>query len=132
MPYAEWDERLSIGIEAIDGQHKRLIQMLNDLDDAYDSADRQAAAAECLLKMKAYSIEHFADEEAYMERIGYPDLKTHREEHAVFIGKVSDYEAGQIISYTPYQDMLRFLKDWLLAHIEGSDQKIAEYAEGSD
>jgi hemerythrin len=66
MPYAEWNDELSNAIEKIDGQHKVLIQTLNDLNDAYGSPDRQSAAGTCLVKMKDYLKEHFSEEEQFM------------------------------------------------------------------
>ena len=127
MPFAEWSDDLSVGIEKIDGQHQDLIQILNDLHDAYDLPDRQGAAEACLLKMREYMGQHFADEEQFMKEIGYPELQAQEEQHRSFADRVADYEVGQISSYTPYQDMLDFLKEWFDHHISTYDRELADY-----
>ncbi|MCK5520090.1 MAG: hemerythrin family protein [Candidatus Marinimicrobia bacterium] len=128
MAYAEWNDGLSIGIQNIDNQHKRLIEILNELYEANDSPDRELAAAACLRSMVNYAKEHFKDEEEYMEFINYPDLEHQKEEHKIFIAKIADYETAQtILSYTPFQDMLDFLKDWVINHIKGKDQEIGNF-----
>ncbi len=127
MPYAQWSDSLSIGVKAIDDQHKQLVQMLNDLCDAFDSPDRENVVATCLSKMKKYSQEHFTDEEQLVKDNNYPEIEAHIKEHEIFIEKVSAYKAAQIEQYLPFQDMLEFLKSWLVEHITESDQKIAAF-----
>jgi len=130
MPFAEWSDELSIGIESIDSQHKELIEALNNLNDAYDSPNRQRAAETCLTKMKDYMREHFADEEQFMKDIDYPGIETQKREHRQFTDKVSDYDVAQISLYTPFQDMLDFLKEWFVDHIKTNDKKIADHLNG--
>jgi len=124
LPFFEWNDNLSIGIANIDNQHKQLFQMLNQLNDISDSSEKQEAAYSCLIKMKKYSEEHFMDEEIFMMTTNFPELDAHKKEHEAFIEKISGYEAAQKISYIPYDDMVNFLKEWLILHIQGSDMKI--------
>jgi hemerythrin len=127
MTFAEWSDDLSLGTEKIDNQHKELLCILNDLHDVYDTANRQSAAEACLMKMKNYMKVHFTDEEQFMKDIGYPEIQAQKEEHKAFTDKVSDYDIMQIMSYTPYQDMLSFLKEWFINHIIANDMKIADF-----
>ena len=132
MTYVEWNNNLSIGITNIDNQHKRLFEILNELHDANNSPDRETVAAACLRNMVSYAEEHFRDEEEYMEFINYPEIECQRKEHKIFIDKISDYERAQtLMSYTPFQDMLDFLKDWIVNHLQGKDQEIGAFLRNS-
>jgi len=130
MTIAEWSNDLSVGIEKIDNQHRELIRLLNDLGDAFNSPNRQSVAEVCLMKMRDYMEQHFSDEEKLMEDADYPEISTQKKEHKRFRDKVALYEIGKIISYTPYQDMLDFLKRWFTNHFKTHDKKLADYLAG--
>ena len=68
---------------------------------------------------------HFAREEKFFAQTGYPGALLHKQEHDNLTRQVVDvqhkYAAGA--SATLSLDVLHFLKDWLIQHIQGSDQK---------
>ena len=72
----QWDESLSVGINVIDAQHKRIVQYINELATARDNGDR-ATIGKVLDGMIDYTVTHFAFEESLMERAGYPILREH-------------------------------------------------------
>ncbi|MBQ1657740.1 MAG: hemerythrin domain-containing protein, partial [Rhodocyclaceae bacterium] len=63
MEALQWNEVLATGIEEIDDQHKRLLEILNQLRVAAERRERKEATAEVLQQMLDYTIYHFDYEE---------------------------------------------------------------------
>jgi hemerythrin len=128
MALIEWDESLSVNVEELDGQHRRLIGLINDLNDAMKRGQGKEGLAVIIGELSSYAGDHFATEEKYFDRFAYPDSRRHKSEHTDFVRKVTDFkgefDSGQLA--LSVQVML-FLKDWLKGHILGSDKKYGPY-----
>jgi hemerythrin len=128
MPLFKWSEALSVGDDAIDSQHQRMVEMINGLYDAMERQEEADAVEKLVVGLQAYAQEHFAEEERTMERIGFPDLAAHRAQHAAYIRQIQEYEQSMQAGSTPNAlEMSRFLCNWLLEHIKGLDQQYAPY-----
>ena len=128
MPEYTWQPFLSLGVEELDAQHKRLIAIANDFLDAARSGQADRAVRHAAAALLAHADEHFADEEAYMASIGYPDLDAHREKHRDLHTRAADLvqrlEASETVEPRTV-DVL--IKTWLLEHILGTDLEIAAF-----
>ena len=73
-----------------------------------------------------YTIEHFLDEEEYMESIGYEGLEAQKRAHEAFVDKLEniDYDEIENNSQEYLQKLLEFLLGWLINHILYTDKKI--------
>ena len=80
-----WQERFNIGVSFIDEEHKKLFSILNKLFE-YSKEDEKSqwACQEGIKYFKGHALKHFADEETYMESIGYKGLDRHRDIHKSF------------------------------------------------
>lgn len=128
MALFTWNESLSVKIESIDKQHKKLIDMINDFYDNIASRSNKDNISSLLASMKKYTLEHFTGEEEYMKKYGYPEFESHKMEHELFIMKVNDLEekfnAGKLVLSL---EVTVFLKDWLKKHIMGTDKKYTDF-----
>lgn len=80
-----WNDRFNIGVEVIDKEHKRLFKIINKLYEFKDEeVSSQWACQEGIKFFKKHALEHFADEEKYMESIGYEWLEQHKFLHKGF------------------------------------------------
>jgi hemerythrin len=128
--FVEWDDRYSVGIPAIDNQHKELLNITNNLYNACLKGEDEARAyfREVIRAAFDYVRFHFSAEEKIMFRVHYPDFAAHKQEHEVFVKKiladVVTFEQGK--TFVP-NAFVRFLRDWVLAHIAVSDKKYSEY-----
>jgi hemerythrin len=131
MPFINWDNSYSVNIPGIDRQHQKLIQMINDLNDAMRQGKGNDVVGKLIRELVSYTETHFRNEEDYFERFGYPDTAAHTLEHANFVKKIAqfedDYHSGHLSLSI---DIMRFLSDWLLRHISGSDMRYAPYLIG--
>lgn len=129
MSYPDWAIVLDIGEPVIDKQHKQLFAIANDLMAAIGRGEGEAALKDVFERLKAYTRYHFTEEEAFMERIGYPDRDAHVAEHVLLLIRVNTLwrliENDQII--TP-DGVSLFINDWIVEHIMHKDALIGEYA----
>lgn len=81
----EWNERYNIGVELIDREHEKLFHILNKLYEVGRQKEKSHwACQEAVKYFKDHTLQHFADEEDYMESIAYTGLKTHKRIHKNF------------------------------------------------
>jgi hemerythrin len=126
----EWTNRYRIGIPLIDGQHKKLIDMTNELYTGCLEGDEAANAR--FLKTIHDAVDyvrfHFTTEEKILERINYPGIAAHKKEHENFIKEilvqVQAFQEGK--KFVPNL-FVRYLRDWVLTHIAVSDKLYAVY-----
>lgn len=123
MAFMVWQETLSVGVETIDRDHRLLIDLINQLHEAQDTAQAHDMVGSVLNVLLEYTERHFAAEERLMERGGYPHLDQHRAEHSRLAGRVREmkqlYDGGEygVVG----SEMLRFFTQWLANHIVSVD-----------
>jgi len=129
MPLMTWTANLSVGVPDLDAQHKQLIGLVNELHDAMAKGLGKAVLQPLLDKLVRYTLTHFSAEERYMAQSGYGALPAHKAEHERLTHTVQDfkrrYDSGQTMLTV---EVMTFLKDWLLSHIQGTDRQYAPRA----
>ncbi len=132
MPLMEWRKDFEVGIESMDDQHRRLVDLINELHDAMKVGRGDEKVGTVLDALIQYTKTHFTAEEALMEAHGYPDLGAHHEKHQELINQVlllrqghRNHRLGVGISTSV------FLRDWLSRHIQGTDRKYAQHIQQS-
>ncbi len=127
-----WTSELSIGNKNIDKDHKKLIEVFNDLVDLIALNKSREEFAKILSKMTDYSLEHFRKEEAYMEQFNYPELKEHREYHNDYTLKVAMYNFNFLGPGSPDpKEIIEFLGKWWRNHILNIDRQYENFKKES-
>ena len=75
-----------------------------------------------------YTVYHFATEEAFFDKYGYPALASHKKEHETLRKQATELSEGfsrgePVIS----AETMTFLKNWLYHHIMVSDKKFGPF-----
>jgi hemerythrin len=130
MKKIAWDDSLSIGIDAIDGQHQTWIARYNNVVDAIGSPGSTAPVVSTLDFLIDYTELHFATEEGFMRESGYPSLEAHRAKHEELRQAVADLgddfeEEGS--TYALGEAVETLLGNWLIDHIQSTDQFFGAY-----
>ncbi len=125
MAYMEWTRELEFGIPVIDEQHKRIVQFINELDDACRT-NNAAETKHVMEGLLDYTITHFEFEESLQEKAGYPFLKAHRRIHEIFMKKVADIRERSAKGENVGPELLILLKGWLASHIKSEDRDYVE------
>jgi hemerythrin-like metal-binding protein len=127
----DWKDEYSVGIESIDQQHKKLINLINMLQTSVDYSTGEEFERECLAAVVDYTKTHFVYEEGLMSQYGYPDFEAHKAQHQKMINKVDELlSAYEERPESAMQDTLDFLKQWLIRHINGTDKQYSEFLLG--
>jgi hemerythrin-like metal-binding protein len=126
--FVVWKDDYSVGIESIDEDHKKLLNLINNLQTAIHYHTGEQFERQALDELVNYTKYHFSREEELMEKFGYPELEAHRAEHARMIEKVGvfieQYEQKQ---YEALEEVAEFLKNWLVNHINGTDKRYSAF-----
>lgn len=128
MAFIDFTDNLKINIPLIDEQHKKLIAMINELNDAMRTGKGKDALGKILNGLVAYTKSHFALEETLMQKHNYPAFSEHKKEHTALCDQVLAFgkkfeanEPGVAVQ------VCTFLKEWITTHIQGTDKKYAPF-----
>lgn len=123
MPFITWQASLNTGVESIDSQHKVLVRIINDLAKANAAGEGHTVLVGIFNDLVDYTHTHFNDEESLMKEHDYDDFSEHRAEHRRFTDQIEmhaqRFEAG---SLKVDDNLLTYLKSWLLTHIMSTDR----------
>jgi hemerythrin len=123
-----WTDDLSVGIRLIDEQHRVLLGLINELHAGMRARKSDAVLVGVVKRLKEYTVKHFGQEEEYFDRYGYPETAAHKELHAKLVQQVLDFETALKSGKTKVtMDIMRFLKDWLVKHIMGTDKRYTAF-----
>jgi hemerythrin len=123
MSFMSWEDRFSVGVASIDTQHRKLIDMINELHDARLKGKSSEALGHIFGELATYTVEHFAYEERLFEQTRYPATIAHKAEHEALRNKVKELQTameGQKYPFT--MELMDFLREWLQKHILGTDK----------
>jgi len=127
IPYVTWKDFYSVGDPSIDAQHKQIIGAINELYEAMQKGKDRAVLKPILDRLLQYTLAHFEHEEQVMQEHEYPDFTQHKALHGMIRQKTMDLcEHAYLVTG---HDLLRFLKDWWVGHIQGQDKKYSPYLE---
>jgi hemerythrin len=93
MPLLDWKDSYSVGVEAVDHEHRELIDLINTLHEELTASGgettRRDASAIFGDIYKGIS-SHFALEEKFMREHGYDQLSDHKNDHERLLDELRD------------------------------------------
>jgi hemerythrin len=125
MGLLHWEKRYSVGIEAVDHEHRELVDLVNRLyDEARARGSKIAALGFFGDLFKAISA-HFALEERFMRERGYDQLMQHKNDHERLLDEIrdimEDYETTDLFDE---QLLAQRLDAWFSRHFETHDARL--------
>ena len=128
MSIIQWSNFFSVGIAEIDDQHKKLIEMLNELYDGITECHGEEAVNDVVPKLVNYTKEHFVAEEKFMIDIDYPDFNKHFQKHYKLAEEAEHFkdmlERGEHVNYL---ELAILISDWLKDHILEDDRSFGKF-----
>lgn len=125
MALLQWKSEYSVGIDAIDHEHKELIDLINRLhDELSTTGDANSVSAFFGDVFKAISA-HFALEEQFMRQRDYDQLREHKSDHERLLDEIRDMmdefegnvEAGRV-------SLAKKLDGWFSRHFDTHDSRL--------
>ena len=134
MTYFAWLDDYTVGDAVLDGQHRKLIDLMNAvyaLLQEPEAARDQRRIENIFSGLAAYIVEHFSYEEERMAAMGYPadKLAAHRQEHNGLVKHVRGYQAKVLAGEQEgLKELLPYLYgEWLIHHICEQDRDYTPY-----
>jgi hemerythrin len=126
----KWTSALEIGHDVIDSQHIELFGLFDKFVDGCAKGQGKDSLVELHQSIQVYVENHFRDEEALMEKSGYPGLEQQKREHLKFSREVT--ELGETISrqgvtLIELVQTNKLLVNWLRSHVQNVDQAFGDY-----
>jgi len=126
-----WREEYSVGYEEFDDQHKKLISIINEIQPLLNNDDigdekLYVEISDVLSKLLDYTEYHFESEEELFGKYDYKHTAEHKELHHRFFMKITELLANLVLDEDLRGIVSKtdaYLKEWLLSHIQGADQK---------
>jgi hemerythrin-like metal-binding protein len=126
VPAVQWSDTYALGIEQMDATHREFIVLLNAVVDA---ADEQVL--ETLDAFIAHTVEHFAQEDGWMEETKFPPLHCHAAEHANVLGIMREVRGMVADGKTEIGRVLaREMAPWFDIHASSMDAALASWLRG--
>ena len=129
--FVKWKDSYSVGVESIDNDHKKLLGMINQLQTAAHYSTDDTMVETILNELIDYTKYHFSREEGLMTESNYPNTQQHKQQHVEMITQVERFicEYRKNGTHT-IDDVIQYLKSWLINHINGCDQDYSPYLKG--
>lgn len=128
MDLIKWRESYETGISSMDMQHRKLIELINELYKELRKEESYQSVEDILAEMTTYAEKHLQVEESILETNDYPDYANHiaihqsyRDQLTVLLAESkNDHEKTVNNTYA-------FLRQWWMGHIVGEDKKYGEF-----
>lgn len=124
-----WQDRFNIGVEVIDREHKKLFNVLNKLFAFGKEEEKsQWVCQEAIKYFRDHALQHFSEEEEYMQSINYAGFETHKHIHNNFREKTLPTLESELIrtnySMEAVEHFLGVCAGWLIGHTLIEDHAI--------
>jgi hemerythrin len=122
----QWQDSMSVGVTILDDQHKKFIEILNILISKV--SDSQESIKTTFQGIDDYIKFHFQTEEDFFNKYNYPDTEDHKKAHTDFIQKIASIREKFITDPISSKfELVDFLENWLIDHIQNKDKKYTEF-----
>jgi hemerythrin len=90
MSLINWRDDFSLGIDAVDHEHREMIDLINDLDKVMKDGASHATVVQTLGEIYARISAHFALEEKMMRDAAYTEYASHKQDHEALLDDLLD------------------------------------------
>lgn len=132
LPRLEWRDSYSVGVAAIDYEHRELIRLLNAIIDTLEAGGEVEPVLDFLGEVNASISAHFALEEQIMREQGYDEYGDHKSDHEHLLDDIREImDAFSDGSYANRRDALALrLRDWFVEHSKTRDARLHKHLHG--
>ena len=123
-----WDEILSVGVDEIDEDHRKLLNIFNMLNHSVMAEESSDYLAATLAELINCTVWHFSHEERLMLKHRYEGIEEHKAEHQELIKSAKELQQEILQADKPVVDEhIEFLERWLTEHILTADLRLGSY-----
>jgi hemerythrin len=125
MGLLHWEKRYSVGIEAVDHEHRELIDLINRLYEEARARGSKVAVLGFFGDLFRAISAHFALEERIMRERGYDQLVQHKNDHERLLDEIRDImEDYEMTDLFDEELLAQRLDAWFSRHFESHDARL--------
>lgn len=125
MSLIEWKDEFSVGVAAVDHEHRELIALINELHDMLGTGATGEQVVETLGEIFAQISAHFALEEKIMRETEYDGYSAHKLDHEALLDELRDIMDRVEFEGRFDEDRLsREMEHWFSEHFRTHDAKL--------
>ncbi|MFY9624264.1 MAG: bacteriohemerythrin [Rhodoplanes sp.] len=124
MALLEWKDRYSVGIAAVDHEHKELIDLINRLYDQWVKGGPRGSVEGFFGDLYKGISAHFALEERFMRERGYDQLTAHKNDHERLLDEIRDIMDDFVDEEQTASALSGRLEAWFSRHFETHDARL--------
>lgn len=123
-----WGQILSVDVDEIDEDHRKLLDIFNILNHSLVDGESPNYLAAVLKELINCTIWHFSHEERLMLKYGYAEIEEHKAMHQELIkgARELQHKILQMDKSVSEEDVV-FLERWLTEHILTDDRRLGDY-----
>jgi hemerythrin len=126
-----WDRSLSVDVDEVDEDHRRLVELFNVLVHALADGEAADYVEAVLDELISCTVWHFKHEERLMLKYRYEGLSEHREEHEGLIASARELQQKYLQGGREVSSVdVGYLEHWLTGHILSADMKMGTFLAG--
>jgi hemerythrin len=123
-----WGDILSVEVDEIDEDHRKLVNIFNILNHAVSERESPEYLAAVLEELINCTVWHFSHEERLMLKHGYREMEAHKVEHQALIRSARKLQQELLQVNKPVaEEEIVFLERWLTEHILTFDMRLGSY-----
>ncbi|MCB1830439.1 MAG: hemerythrin family protein [Chromatiaceae bacterium] len=123
-----WDKMLSVQVDEIDEDHRRLVELFNILIHSVADGDAKNYIEAVLEELISCTVWHFRHEERLMLKYGYASFAEHKTEHQELIESARALQQKFLQEGKPVtSEDITFLEHWLTGHILTADMQLGTF-----
>lgn len=125
MSLLKWKPEYSVGVAAVDAEHREMIDMINDVYARLGEAADAETIEACLEEIFSSISLHFALEERVMQDNDYAEYEEHKEDHEELLDEIRDLMDAFIDDREEGARRLqKRLSDWFGRHFASFDARL--------
>jgi hemerythrin-like metal-binding protein len=122
------DHVLTVGIDEIDDDHRKLVNLFNIINHSVTEGVAEDYVEAVLEELINCTVWHFSHEERLMLKYGYEGLDEHKAEHQDLINSVRELQQKYLqMGKLEKKEDLEYLEHWLTEHILTADNRLGSY-----
>ena len=123
-----WSHILSVEVDEIDEDHRKLVNIFNILNHSVMERVSPEYLAAVLEELINCTVWHFSHEERLMLKYGYKEIDEHKAAHQELIKGARELQQEILQADKPVADEhIEFLEQWLTEHILTADMRLGSY-----
>ena len=123
-----WAKDLELGVEALDAEHRLMVDLVDDLEGTLAAPEDRERAAATIRRLLAFTQIHFRAEDLLMRLHAYAGHQAHAVEHSQLAEQLSELQEAHSRGDLPVtREIVAALREWLGGHIRTQDRTLAAF-----